>query len=234
MHIGGLPFENVRRGLELLSGLGAAEICYLILRNAWDFHEDLVRQIYLPHVGREWVGRTRELFCDYFSSPDRIVEDALTTEFTFKMVDDFLMNEDRVSMAHSLELRVPFLDLELIKWARRIPFRLLFQDGILKNLMKRALVPVLPREILQKAKWGFTFNPYHQFRKDLRRVAGQTLTEDRLRRLNMVRPDFIRAILNHRPTPLMRWHYFFLWTVMGLVMWQDIFEEGAGKFGKAT
>jgi asparagine synthase (glutamine-hydrolysing) len=226
MRIGGMPFENIRRGLELLSALGAPETCYLVLRNAWDMHKDLVRRIYLSGIGQEWAGRTREIFSPYFSSPEHIVKDALTTEFNTKMTDDFLVNEDRVSMAHSLELRVPFLDRELIEWAHRIPFEVLFRDGKLKYVMKRALAPVLPPETLQKPKWGFTFNPYYQFLKDLRRSATQTLTRDRLERLKMVRPEFIYAILDHRPTPLMRWHYFFLWTVLGLVIWQDIFEDG--------
>lgn len=229
MNIGGLAFENIRRGLELLSFLDTPENCYLILRNAWDLNADSVERIYLPEVGREWVGRTREIFSTYFSSPERFVEDALGAEFSFKMVDDFLANEDRVSMAHSLELRVPFLDREVIEWARRIPVRLLFTGGVLKYIMKQALAPVLPPETLRKPKWGFTFNPYHQFRKDLRRVAAQTLTKKRLERLNLVRPGFIEVIINHYPTPLMRWHYFFLWTVMGLVMWQDIFEDGGWK-----
>jgi asparagine synthase (glutamine-hydrolysing) len=229
MRIGGLPFENVRRGLELLSALDAAETCYLVLRNAWDINEDNLRRIYLPDVGREWIGVTREIFSSYFSSPTRIVEDALAAEFAFKMVDDFLTNEDRVSMAHSLELRVPFLDRELIEWARRIPFRVLFRGGALKYIVKRALAPVLPPETMKKPKWGFTFNPYLQFRKDLRHVAAQTLTRERVERLELVRPEFIQAILDHRPTPLMRWHYFFLWTVMGLVMWQDIFEDNGWR-----
>ena len=229
IHIGGLAFENIRRGLELLSALDSPETCYLVLRNAWDLNADGIERIYLPEAGREWVGRTREAFTTHFSSPERIVEDALAAEFSFKMVDDFLANEDRVSMAHSLELRVPFLDREVIEWARRIPVRVLFTGGVLKYVMKQALAPVLPPETLRKPKWGFTFNPYHQFRKDLRRVAAQTLTEKRLKRLNLVRQEFIEAIINHYPTPLMRWHYFFLWTVMGLVMWQDIFEDGGWK-----
>jgi asparagine synthase (glutamine-hydrolysing) len=225
-HTGRLTFENTRRGLELLAALDASETCYLVLRNSWDMHKDLFNRIYLPEVDRNLIGRTREIFRTHFTASENIVKDVLDAEFKFKMVDDFLVNEDRTSMAHSLELRVPFLDREVIEWAHRIPFNVLFKNGILKHIMKQALTPVLPRQTLQKPKWGFTFNPCHQFRRNLGRMAEQTLTRERIGRLNMVRPEFIRAILEHRPTPHMRWHYFFLWTVMGLVMWQDIFEDG--------
>jgi asparagine synthase (glutamine-hydrolysing) len=69
--------------------------------------------------------------------------------------DDILTKVDRASMMHSLEVRSPFLDLELVDLARRIPSRLKFKQGAGKYILKKALRPILPQEILQRGKKGF-------------------------------------------------------------------------------
>jgi asparagine synthase (glutamine-hydrolysing) len=55
----------------------------------------------------------------------------------------------------SLEARSPFLDLEVVNLARRIPWQLKLRDGQTKWILKRALEPLLPREIVQRPKKGF-------------------------------------------------------------------------------
>ena len=67
-----------------------------------------------------------------------------------------LVVEDRVSMAHSLEVRVPFLDNELVEIARRIPSHLKHSNGGGKRLLRRAMRGLLSEEILEKRKQGFS------------------------------------------------------------------------------
>ena len=117
-------------------------------------------------------------------------------------------------MAHGVESRVPYLDLEVVRLAQRIPSELLLRRG-LKGLLKEALAPLVPRDVLAKRKWGFTFDPVEQFRKDLRTVAADILTPARLRSSGIVRESYVRRILSSRPSPLLRWHYFFLWQLVG-------------------
>jgi asparagine synthase (glutamine-hydrolysing) len=69
--------------------------------------------------------------------------------------NDILAKVDRASMMHSLEVRAPFLDIELVDFVRRIPQRYKLRGGQTKYLLKRALEPVLPREILYRKKKGF-------------------------------------------------------------------------------
>ncbi|MEW5691903.1 MAG: asparagine synthase C-terminal domain-containing protein [Candidatus Hydrogenedentota bacterium] len=52
-----------------------------------------------------------------------ILEQSLITELNIKLIDDFLLNEDRTSMAHGVEVRVPFLDKDLVKFAFSIPYQ---------------------------------------------------------------------------------------------------------------
>lgn len=66
-----------------------------------------------------------------------------------------LRDIDAMSMAHSLEVRVPFLDPSYASLLARIPWRMKYRDGIGKWILKRALEPLLPREVLYRTKMGF-------------------------------------------------------------------------------
>ncbi len=67
-----------------------------------------------------------------------------------------LVVEDKVSMAHSLEVRVPFLDNELVALAEKIPSRLKHGEGGGKKLLRDAMAPLLPADIVEKRKQGFS------------------------------------------------------------------------------
>lgn len=131
-----------------------------------------------------------------------------------------------MSMASSLELRVPLLDPEMVRFAFRLPLAVKFEGRRMKPVMKRALAPILPPRILRKKKWGFTFNPYEQFRKDLRDLCVRELDREFIEEQGIFRYEFVRTILEARPSPLLRWHYFMLWQILGLKFWQEMFLEG--------
>jgi asparagine synthase (glutamine-hydrolysing) len=138
------------------------------------------------------------------------------------MVSDLLHNENTMSMAHSVESRVPLLDLELVRFAARIPPEVRFQGG-LKGLLKKALDGIVPERVLTKKKWGFTFDPVEQYKKDLRSLALEILTPDRLRRSGVFNPDFVRQVLDAKPHQRLRWHYFMVWQMIGVEIWRDVF-----------
>ncbi|MEP7015998.1 MAG: asparagine synthase (glutamine-hydrolyzing) [Verrucomicrobiota bacterium] len=80
-----------------------------------------------------------------------------TLQFYTKLYlqDDILMKVDRASMMHGLEVRAPFLDIDLVDFVRRIPNRYKFRNGTTKYLLKKALTGILPDEILYRRKKGF-------------------------------------------------------------------------------
>lgn len=69
--------------------------------------------------------------------------------------DDILTKVDRASMMHSLEVRAPFLDIELVDFARKLPASAKLRGGKTKWILKKALEPVLPHDILHRSKKGF-------------------------------------------------------------------------------
>ena len=70
------------------------------------------------------------------------------------MVDDLLVKTDRSSMAHSLELRVPFLDQRVADFAFSLPRALQVRGFAKKRLLRQALAPLLPREVVARAQAG--------------------------------------------------------------------------------
>ncbi|MBM3857237.1 MAG: asparagine synthase (glutamine-hydrolyzing), partial [Verrucomicrobia bacterium] len=69
--------------------------------------------------------------------------------------DDILAKVDRASMLHSLEARSPFLDIEVVDFARRLPHTVKFRNGTTKWILKKALESVLPTDIIYRKKKGF-------------------------------------------------------------------------------
>jgi asparagine synthase (glutamine-hydrolysing) len=72
------------------------------------------------------------------------------------LVDDLLVKTDRASMAHSLELRVPFLDPAVAGLALELPTRHKVRGLAKKRLLRRALAPLLPKEVVRGRKQGFS------------------------------------------------------------------------------
>jgi asparagine synthase (glutamine-hydrolysing) len=91
---------------------------------------------------------------DACSQPD-LVDKVLQFYTKLYLQDDILTKVDRASMMHSLEVRAPYLDIELVDFVRRIPHQYKYRNGTTKYILKKALEPVLPRNILYRSKKGF-------------------------------------------------------------------------------
>jgi asparagine synthase (glutamine-hydrolysing) len=91
---------------------------------------------------------------DSCRQPD-LVDKVLQFYTKLYLQDDILTKVDRASMMHSLEVRAPYLDIELVDFVRRIPHRYKYRNGETKYILKRALEKVLPRDILYRSKKGF-------------------------------------------------------------------------------
>ncbi len=96
------------------------------------------------------------------------------------MVGDILTKVDRASMAHALEVRVPFLDHKLMEWVSGLPtdFKLRGAEG--KFMLKRALEPHLPHDIMYRRKMGFSIPLAEWFRGPLKAKLGDALRSQRM------------------------------------------------------
>jgi asparagine synthase (glutamine-hydrolysing) len=109
--------------------------------------------------------------------------------------DSLLMLTDKMTMATSLEARVPFLDHELIELAARIPARLKVRGTRLRYIQKRAMQEHLPKQVLAKRKRGFGCPVGEWFRHDLKPLLRDALATDRLNAQGLFVPGAVDAAI---------------------------------------
>jgi len=114
--------------------------------------------------------------------------------------DDLLRMGDRLSMAHSLELRVPFCDHKLLSFALSLPASLRFSGWRLKGFMRQALRSLLPSTILTRSKFGFQVPLARWLREDLRHMVHDMLSNDAVTRRGYVRPEYVRWLMREHET----------------------------------
>ncbi len=100
---------------------------------------------------------------------------------SYYLPDDILYKCDRMSMAHSLEVRPPFLDHRLVEFAGRLPERLKMRGGTLKYLLRELVRGKIPASVLDRPKQGFDIPAHHWFRTVLRPLLMDTVTEKAVR-----------------------------------------------------
>ncbi|EQD64893.1 exosortase 1 system-associated amidotransferase 1, partial [mine drainage metagenome] len=108
---------------------------------------------------------------------------------------DILTKVDRMSMAHSIETRVPLLDHVLVEFAATIPPRLQRAGGESKHVFKRAMRGLLPDEIIDRPKQGFAVPLGAWFRGGLEGTLRDVLLADRGRSRGIFEPRYVRQLL---------------------------------------
>ena len=119
----------------------------------------------------------------------------LTVDAATQLPDDLLLLTDRMSMAVSLECRVPLLDHELVALAARIPERIKVRDGRLKHVMKEALSDLLPRDILERKKRGFGAPMGAWLKRELAPVMKEVLSAEAIERRGLFRAAPIAELI---------------------------------------
>ncbi|MFC1524206.1 asparagine synthase (glutamine-hydrolyzing) [Thermodesulfobacteriota bacterium] len=221
----GLKFEEYQRGCAMLRALPDFPTIYGILRNVWD-SPGARRRIYGPRLLDAKLPEAGNILAEHWDHTLDPITAASGYEIEQKMVNDLLLQEDRLSMAFGLELRVPFLDEDLvslmtgIRWRKRIP------GGELKKLMREVIQPWIPEFVLNRPKSGFQVPIHIFFNTHLRPLCDHYLSRERLQSDGLFNPDFVAAVLQARPHLRLRWHYFLLYLMLGMTIWLDIFEQG--------
>lgn len=221
----GLHFEEYARGCHALASLPDFSRVYGIIRNVWD-SPDARRHMYGPRILDHNPGNAFTLLDrEWNRAAVNPAEACAEFELQNKMVNDLLLQEDRLSMAFGLEVRVPFLDEDLVELISSIPSSVRMPGGRLKGLMKEAVAAWLPEPIRNRPKSGFQLPIHAVFDTHLRPLADRYLSPDRLKRDGLFNHDFVIKVLRARPDQRLRWHYFLLYLMIGTNIWLDIFEN---------
>src|SRR3954468_2468993 len=134
--------------------------------------------------------------------------------------EDVLTKVDRMSMAHSIESRVPLLDNEVIDFAATLPASLKIKDGRRKHVLKEVAATLLPRQILERRKQGFGVPLGTWFRGNLRELFADTLLSPSSLQRGYFEPAFVRRVVNEHLTGT-RDHTLRLWQLVVFEKWQQ-------------
>ncbi len=133
--------------------------------------------------------------------------------------------EDRVSMAHSLESRVPFLDDDLVNFTSAMPSRYKLRDGVGKRILRKAMRGLIPDEILAARKQGFAPPEDTWFRSELAPYLREMVDGPRARSRGLFDPAAVGTILGDHAAGR-RNHKKLLWSLACLEQWQRTFLDG--------
>jgi asparagine synthase (glutamine-hydrolysing) len=132
--------------------------------------------------------------------------------------DDILHKCDRMSMAHSLEVRPPFLDHRVVEFAATLPDNLKIRGGKLKFVLRELMKDRLPESVLSRKKEGFDIPVHHWLRTVLKPLLLDTLNERTIRETGIFSwsavQEVIRAHLDRRAN-----FGYHLWGLLVLFLW---------------
>lgn len=166
-----------------------------------DITPSMRAKIYRPEARRRFEGSVERFFENYLAGlrGNTPLEKMLRTDIQYWLPDDLLLKADKMTMAASIELRVPFLDHRLVEFAATLPddYKLRGKQG--KYILKKALEPFLPNEILYRPKRGFPVPISEWIQGNLYDPVSSALLDSKSFILDIFERRYVERILNrHR------------------------------------
>jgi asparagine synthase (glutamine-hydrolysing) len=149
------------------------------------------------------------------------------THFDFKTLLPALLHvEDRVSMAHGLEARVPLLDHRLIECVATIPSDVKFRNGQLKHLFRRVAAPLLPESVLARTdKMGFPTPVTEWVAGEAKDFVADVLTSAAAKTRPYIDNDVVLRKITHEPKFGRK-----AWALLSVELWQQEFHDRQSHF----
>jgi len=157
---------------------------------------------------------------------DDLLDRMLYTDFVTRLPEHSLVLTDRMTMAHGLEARSPFLDHQLVEFLAKVPGNIKVQNNQPKHLMRKLAKDYLPAPILQREKQGFMLPIAYWFRTDLFPLISQTLENSHFVKEGWFKKETIQRLLAEHRTNRHD-HHVRLWMLLNLELWHQLYIEGS-------
>ncbi len=219
--------QKVSLDFKLKRFVGGASLPPLPAHVAWKafLSEEMKQRLYSQSDGAPNGAFLRppvDVFEEYYDSypSDDLVNRMLYVDTKVQLVDDMLTKVDRASMAHSLEVRVPLLDLRLIEFMACLPGNLKVRRLRLKYLLKRVAARLLPDEVLRRPKAGFHVPIPHWINTELDEFIRDRLAPGTIAAQGYFDPDVVTGMLEaHRRGR--RDHSRNIWNLLMFSLWHE-------------
>ena len=187
-----------RRISKLMGGMGLNGDARLINYFRWTREAEIL-SLYTPEVRSALYGLDAQApMFDFLSGLPKDLpplERALALEQRFFLSDHNLIYGDKMSMATGVEVRVPFLDTDLVDFAASVPLQMKQRGREGKWVLKKAMEPYLPHDVIYRPKTGFGAPLRRWMRNELRDLLGDILGRESLRRRGLFEPDAVQALI---------------------------------------
>ncbi|KPK42257.1 MAG: hypothetical protein AMJ78_03075, partial [Omnitrophica WOR_2 bacterium SM23_29] len=203
-----LPFEKRHTKWMTLLGFNDAEKNELYS----DYLKSQTHGLDMFTVTSEYFKRTETLELDYLNG-------AMYVDLNTYLINDVLQQVDRMTMANSLEARVPFLDYRLVEFAFAIPSNLKLKGLSLKSLIRKSMEGLLTEEITKREKHGFGVPIREWFKSELiRQNIDKFLNDSAIKRRGFFRVEYVKQLIDeHISGKADNSHK--IWLIMVLEIW---------------
>lgn len=177
-------------------------------------------------IDRLWKGKRYEKFnlTDYYKKATNL-SDSTKMQFIDMntwLVGDILAKADKMTMANSLELRVPFLDVKIADFASKLPDRLKFRRGVTKYLLRESVKDIVPESTRNRKKLGFPIPIRNWLTQERSELYNRIISNQYIRKkMNVIQiKDLIRDHLNGKKDNSRK-----IYLLLLLAIWHEIFFE---------
>lgn len=171
-----------------------------------------------------------KFFIDTFNhcNADDELNRLMYIDFNYHLADDLMIKNDRMTMANSIEARVPFTDNDLVRFLASVPVNQKLPRNKKKYLLRTAMKDFLPREIITKKKVGLEM-PYSSWlRNDLREMAEDALSSTKLDSTGLFNSKTISVLWAEHQNMVVD-HGRFFWGLLNYMLWYDMYI-GKGNY----
>ncbi len=225
-----------------IGNLNGASRLRQILQRTFLFMPAEIKDVYFDNFAVYSPGRQQQLFTagtyarmqdhDPYRTALAYIEESDAESLLDKLLaadlktylHELLMKQDQMSMAASLESRVPFLDHKLVEFATQLPEAMKLRGWTTKYVLRRAMRDALPPQILTRKKMGFPVPVGSWFRGAFRRVIDEYVLSERALRRGVFNAPYVRELVARHAAG--ENHAERLWMLINFEIWQRRFFDG--------
>ena len=221
----------LRRLAKMLDAVGLEGDARLAAYYTWAREADLI-MLYTPEF-RASLGAARaaEPMLEFLKPLPASVcplDRMLSLEQRFFLADHNLLYTDKMSMAAGVEVRVPFLDLDLVEYAATIPIELKQRGRVGKWVLKKAMEPYLPKDVIYRPKSGFGAPLRRWMRNELRPLLSDLLSVASLKRRGLFEPAAVQRLIEQNDQGRVDGAYTLL-SLLSIEIWCRAYLDGGAQ-----
>ena len=185
-----------------------------------DFDENEKKRLFNSKIKVESDDITKSIL----SRRGNLLNNLTLIDLKYTLPDQYLLNDDKITMANSLESRVPFLDNEMLDFAQRLPPTLKLKGKESKYILKKTMKSLLPKEIIMRKKYGFTAPLAEWYGSYLFDAANSYLAEAEVVKQGVFNKEYIRNLLRNSKGDVEKINKIIL--LLTFEIWYKMFIDG--------